>query len=46
MESHRDITPKSSMQEILQAYPNAQRALFAWSIDVDPLLPRYPKVER
>ena len=29
MASHRDITPKSAMQEILQAYPSAQRALFA-----------------
>ena len=29
MASHRDITPKSAMQEILQVYPAAQQALFA-----------------
>ena len=29
MASHRDVTSKSTMQEILQAYPSAQRALFA-----------------
>lgn len=28
MASHREITPKSSMQEVLEVYPSAQRALF------------------
>ena len=28
MASHREITPKSSMQDVLEMYPSAQRALF------------------
>lgn len=44
------ITKRSTMQEVLEAYPGAQRALFrryhiggidAWSLDVDASVPRY-----
>jgi len=44
------ITKRSTMEEVLEAYPSAQRAWFrrfhiggidAWSLDVDSSVPRY-----